>query len=142
MSMAMPLGRVRAVAVASLTWVLVGCGAVDGVELNGKIFDWMGVSPTAQEANRREPRLADRAPLVLPPDSAPLPEPGSGQPSAVAVDDVDQRRQRDARERERLHLAYCRGEINWQERVLDKSNDSPPRSPYGPCPSLISGATN
>jgi hypothetical protein len=142
MSLAMPLGRACTVAVASLTWALVGCGAVDGVELNGKIFDWMGVSSAAQEVNRREPRLADRAPLVVPPDSARLPEPGSGQPPTVAVDDVDQRRQRSARERERLHLAYCRGEINWKERVFDKSSDNPPRSPYGPCPSLINGSTN
>ena len=26
-----------------------GCGGVDGVELNGKIFDWMGISHAAQE---------------------------------------------------------------------------------------------
>jgi hypothetical protein len=141
MSMAMPLKRARTVAVASLTWVLVGCG-YDGVELNGKIFDLMGVSSAAQQNNQREPRLADRAPLVIPPDTNRLPEPGSGQPAAVAIDDVDQKRQRSAREREQLHLAYCRGEINWKERVFDKDSTESPRSPFGPCPTLISGGTN
>jgi hypothetical protein len=37
-------------------------------------------------------------------------------------------------------MAYCRGEIQWKERAL-KKDDSAPRSPYGPCPGLFSGAT-
>ena len=42
-------------------------------------------------------------------------------------------RSREAKERERLHLAYCRGDMQWKERALNK-DDSAPRSPYGPCP--------
>ena len=52
-------------------------GCADGIDLNGKVFDWMGVSPAAMEASRREPKMAERAPLVLPPDANRLPEPGS-----------------------------------------------------------------
>jgi hypothetical protein len=116
--------------------LLGGCS--DGVELNGKIFDWMGVSPAAQEARTSEPKLAERAPLVMPPNSNRLPEPGSGvEPANIAFpDDPEQRKVREAKERERLHMAYCRGELQWKERAFDK--DAPaPRSPYGPCPSLF-----
>jgi hypothetical protein len=119
--------------------LLGGCS--DGVELNGKIFDWMGVSPAAQEARTSEPKLAERAPLVMPPNSNRLPEPGSGvEPANIAFpDDPEQRKVREAKERERLHMAYCRGEIQWKERAFDK-DAAAPRSPYGPCPSLFNAS--
>jgi hypothetical protein len=118
--------------------LLTGCA--DGVDLNGKVFDWMGVSPAAQEARKFEPKLAERAPLVMPPDVNRLPEPGSEKAPGQMVwpDDADERKVREAKERERLHLAYCRGEIQWKERALNK-DASAPRSPYGPCPGLFSG---
>ena len=124
------------------TLLLSGCA--DGIELNGSVFDWMGVSPAAQQARKSEPRLAERAPLVLPPDVSRLPEPGSeAAPAAAQVawpDDPEQRKIREAKERERLHLAYCRGDAQWKERVLSKEPNAP-RSPYGPCPSLFGNVT-
>src|SRR5262245_22108446 len=139
----MPLLRVgsKAVLVGALATCAVHLsGCADGVELNGKVFDWMGVSPAAQESRRTEPKLADRAPLVMPPDVNRLPEPGSdkGAPQIAWPDDPEQRKVREAKERERLHLAYCSGELQWKERVLSKNPDAP-RSPYGPCPGLFSG---
>ena len=66
------------------TLVLGGCA--DGLEVNGKLFDWMGISSSAMEQNKREPQVAARAPLVLPPNSNRLPEPGSEEqdPSTLA----------------------------------------------------------
>jgi hypothetical protein len=128
-------------AVAS-TLLLSGCA--DGVELNGKVFDWMGISPAAQEARKYEPRLSERAPLVVPPDVSRLPEPGSEAAPAAQVawpDDAEQRKVREAQERQRLHLAYCRGDVQWKERALNKDTNAP-RSPYGPCPTLFGGVTN
>jgi hypothetical protein len=125
--------------------VLTLAGCADGVELNGKVFDWMGVSPAAMESQRREPKMSERAPLVLPPDANRLPEPGSGQ--AGRVDDPswpadpEKRKLAQAQERERLHMAYCKGEIQWKERALNK-DESAPRSPFGPCPGLFGGLTN
>ena len=122
--------------------LLAGC-ADSGIDLNGKVFDYLGISPAAQEARRFEPQVAERAPLVMPPDSKALPQPGSGQapPSQFAwPDDPDQRKVREAKERERLHMAYCRGEIQWKEKALNKQDISAPQSPYGPCPTLFSGA--
>ena len=65
--------------------LVLRCGGVDGLELNGKLFDWMGVSSSAMEQSKREPQLAARAPLVLPPNSNRLPEPGSEEqdPSTI-----------------------------------------------------------
>ena len=124
--------------------MLLLSGCADGVELNGKVFDWMGISPAAQEANRREPTLAERAPLVVPPNTGRLPEPGSENAPAQTVwpDDPEQRKVRQAEERERQHLAYCRGDKNWKERALNKESAAAPRSPYGPCPSILGGVTS
>jgi hypothetical protein len=130
-------------AAALSTTALSGCA--DGVDFNGKVFDMMGISPAAQAARRYEPKLADRAPLVVPPDTNRLPAPGSeNAPEPVQTawpDDPEQRKVREAKERERLHLAYCSGEKQWKERALDKQSGAP-RSPYGPCPSLFGAATS
>jgi hypothetical protein len=89
--------------------------------------------------------MADRAPLVVPPNVTRLPEPGSGKsPDAdlAALKDPELKKQAAAKERERLHLAYCRGEIQWKERALDPDKAGANRSPYGPCPGLFSGMTD
>jgi hypothetical protein len=81
---------------------------------------------------------------VLPPDVNRLPEPGSGQTAGQQADwpmDSEQRKVSEAKERERLHKAYCSGEIQWKDRALN-NDQSAPRSPYGPCPGLFSGATS
>jgi len=126
------------------TLALSGC--VDGIELNGKVFDFLGISPAALEASRREPKLAERAPLVMPPDAKRLPDPGStasiGEQANWPVD-PEQKKLAAAQERERLHLAYCRGDIQWKERALNSKDGSGPNlSPYGPCPSIFGGLTN
>ena len=54
-------------------------------------------------------------------------------------DDPEARKAREAKEREERHLAYCRGEVQWKEKVLNKESVGAPRSPYGPCPTVIGG---
>jgi hypothetical protein len=135
----------RWLAGGALVSMLLLSGCADGVDLNGKVFDWMGVSPAAQEARRREPRIAERTPLVIPPDANRLPEPGSEpapQANMVWPDDPEQRKAREAQERQRLHMAYCRGDIQWKERAMNPNAAGAPRSPYGPCPSLIGDMTS
>ncbi len=129
------------VATLTATLALGGCGGVDGVELNGKIFDWMGVSESAQAANKREPKLADRSGLVVPPNLARLPEPGSDAPQDASfnLNDPDQKRAQAVADREREHKAYCSGEKNWRERAMNKNAESA-RSPYGPCNQFIGDA--
>src|SRR5215510_9057765 len=129
---------------SAATLALSGCA--DGVELNGKVFDFLGVSPAALEASRREPKLAERAPLVMPPNANRLPDPGSAPGATDQANwptDPEQRKLAAAQERERLHLAYCRGDIQWKERALKSKDASGTNlSPYGPCPSLFGGLTN
>src|SRR5262249_49689166 len=72
------LARCAAAAAVGSALLLAGC-ADAGIDLNGKVFDYLGISPAAQEARRFEPQVAERAPLVMPPDSKALPQPGSGQ---------------------------------------------------------------
>src|SRR5262245_30278451 len=92
------------VAAAALIASCLALGACsEGVELNGKIFDMMGVSGS-QNAKNNEPKMADRAPLVLPPNSNRLPEPGSGQTvsdEVAGINDPELRKQAAAKEKER-----------------------------------------
>jgi hypothetical protein len=132
-----------AAAVAS-TVAVGGCSGLEGMEMNGKLFDWLGVSPSAQDERRSEPRMADRAPLVMPPDTRRLPDPGAGlaPPSDVAgINDPDLTKAAKEKERDRLHMAYCRGEIQWKERALDPLKAGANRSPYGACPTLAPSFT-
>jgi hypothetical protein len=135
----------RLIAACGVGSCLMLSGCADGVDLNGKVFDLMGISPSAAEARRFEPQVAERAPLVMPPSSDRLPQPGSGQMPVAQLtqqswpDDPEARKAREAKEREERHLAYCRGEVQWKEKVLNKESVGAPRSPYGPCPTVIGG---
>jgi hypothetical protein len=137
-----PNRTVLAVALLALSALaLVGC---DSVALEGKMFDWLGISGSALDEKQRDPRMAERAPLVVPPSVTRLPEPGSGKTGSEAVaalNDPELKKQAAAKERERLHLAYCRGEIQWKDKAFDASSATN-RSPYGPCPGLFSGTLN
>lgn len=62
----------------ALTLGLAGCG---GVEFEGKVFDYMGLSGDRQEA---DVRMSERPPLLLPPDTRRLPPPGQGAGMAAA----------------------------------------------------------
>jgi hypothetical protein len=126
------------------TLALGGCGGIDGMEVNGKLFDFFGVSSSSLENSKKEPQMAARAPLVLPPNADRLPEPGSGQQgndALASLNDPELKKAAAAKERERLHLAYCRGEMQWKEKAFTNSSDaSANKSPYGPCPSLFGTA--
>ena len=143
-SLLQTLAQRRCAVAAAVGSALLLAGCADaGIDLNGKFFDYLGISPAAQEARRYEPQVAERAPLVMPPNYKALPLPGSGQapaPQLAWPDDPDQRKVREAKERERLHMAYCRGELQWKEKALNREEVGAPRSPYGPCPTLFSGA--
>jgi len=139
----LPLHPNRTVlAAAVIALAALALGACDSVSLEGKLFDWAGISGSALDEKRRDPKMADRAPLVVPPSVTRLPEPGSGKTGSedvAALNDPELKKQAAAKERERLHLAYCRGEIKWKERAFDPEKTAN-RSPYGPCPGLFSGS--
>jgi hypothetical protein len=116
---------------------LTGCGD-GGLELNGKLFDALGVSEAAQRSAKNEPKLRERTGLVMPPNANRLPEPGTGASSepdlSTQISDPERRKALAAAEQARLHKAYCSGEMNWKERVGNREAAAKaPTSPYGPC---------
>ena len=99
--------------------LLAVAAAPTGIDLNGKVFDLMGISPAAQAVQHGG---AASWPSALPWSCRPTPPsfrsraPGRRRSRSVWPDDPDQRKAREAKERERLHLAYCRGECNGKKR--------------------------
>jgi hypothetical protein len=78
-------GRAALIATAfAATLALGGCG---GIEFQGKVFDYMGISGDHQEP---DPKLAERPPLLLPPNPKALPQPGNGVAVATAREDWPQ----------------------------------------------------
>jgi hypothetical protein len=141
----MPLRRyltqIAAAAAIASPLALGGCGGIDGVEFNGKIFDWLGVSEASQQ--KSEPKMVDRAPLVVPPSVTRLPDPGSGRNSdeqVAALNDPELRKQAAAKERQRLHEAYCRGDLQWKDKAFKPDATGANRSPYGTC-GILGGLT-
>jgi hypothetical protein len=124
-----------------LSLVLSGCGGYD-VELNGAIFDYLGVSGSTQR--KGEPKVAARSGIVIPPDLEKLPEPGSAAaaapPAEAWPDDPDQKRVAAAAALDRQHEAFCR-EALWRAKVRGET-DEIIQGPKGPCnPSLFRSLT-
>lgn len=119
---------------------LGACGGVDGVELNGKIFDALGVSGDPF-AKKDEPKTQARAPLVLPPDTSKLPEPGSapgpGSPLTTgAVNpqwprDSEAQKMADANARKAAQEKYCQ-DGNWKQKAV-KDEIRADSGPDGQC---------
>lgn len=119
---------------------LGGCSLGGGdVELNGGVFDMLGVSSSTQTSSV-EPKVTARPGIVLPPRTDRLPEPGS-EPTTVASaewpEDVDQRRIRSKEELERQQAEFCR---KAELEAATQSTPVPATGPAGPCQkSLLSG---
>ena len=105
------LKSLTAVMCMAATLSLAGCGGVDGVELQGGVFDAMGLSGSDK------PKLADtkveaRPGLVLPPSPDRLPAPVTGsiaaapQAEAWPVDPEDRKQQARA-DLDKRHRAHC-----------------------------------
>ncbi|MFM9848584.1 MAG: hypothetical protein ACKVP3_15650 [Hyphomicrobiaceae bacterium] len=131
----------RAIGAAVIT-ALAGLGgcANEGIELNGKIFDALGVS-TSSIAPRKEPRMEQRSPIVLPPDGKRLPEPGSAPESASQnqnwPQDREVKRVADAEEAKRKQAEFCR-DGNWKEKAMKDEVGAEAKAPGGNCGSIFS----
>jgi len=117
-----------------LSLSLGGCGGVDGVQFEGKVFEAVGLSGDAF-SKRPEPKTQPRAPLVLPPDTKRLPEPGSA-PQTVAADqqwpvDVDAKRAASADALKAAQKKYCE-DGNWKDKAHRKEIEAA-QGPAGSC---------
>ncbi len=109
-----------------------GC-SMDDVQLNGGIFDAVGLSDSARAKSKSgEPKLAERAPLVVPPRVDSLPQPGEAQapqdPQLAAIHDPDEVAKKTQEQLEKEQAEYCAK--NYNEH--DASSDSA-EGPLGPC---------
>jgi hypothetical protein len=74
----------RAALLASALAATLALGGCGGIEFQGKVFDYMGLSGDRKEA---DVKMAERPPLILPPDTKALPQPGNGVAVATARED-------------------------------------------------------
>jgi hypothetical protein len=121
--------------------LLAGCGAGD-LELNGKVFDYLGVS-TASQTRASDPKLAARGGLVVPPSVERLPEPGSGpqgeDAQLASLDDPDRKAEVSKAELEERQRKYCDVHYTQAKQRGDESGALNAKGPLGPCaPSLFS----
>ena len=134
--------RMKTALAVTISSAVLLSGCADGIEINSRALDVIGIS-TAALSRREEPKLTPRAPLVMPPSTQRLPEPGqTPAPSAVAAADPawpkdrDQERVAVAAEKKRAHASYCR-DGNWKERAMD-GGEGYTTGPDGPCGSVFS----
>ncbi len=120
-------------AVLGASLALSGC-SMDDIQLNGKLFDAMGVNNTGSV--KKEATLKERSPLVVPPGLDKLPEPGSEGPTEAAgiadVKDYDESRKTNKAELEKQQAAYCK--VNYEDaKARGDNNADSATGPLGPC---------
>jgi hypothetical protein len=137
-----PLNRAGAILACALALTVGGCGS-DDIQFNGGLFDMVGLSDEAKAKNSHgDPKMAERAPLVVPPSMNHLPPPGEGQTApdgqVAGVRDVDATKAESQAELERKQVAYCK--INYDDAKMrgDESTALNAAGPLGPCrPSVL-----
>ena len=113
-----------------------GCGGFDGVELQGSMFDALGVSPSAIAQNKQgEPKVAARPGLVLPPDATRLPAPADKGQLAAAPDqawpiDPEENKARASAARDQQQKDYCEKAL---QNARIKQETGVVMGPYGNC---------
>lgn len=123
---------------AGLTLALAACGT-DDVQFNGGIFDAVGLSD-AGKTKTGDPKLAERAPLVVPPTLDKLPSPGeaAAEPQQIAgITDPDEAKAKSHAELEKQQAEYCKK--NYTDAQMRGEEASMVEGPLGPCrPSVLS----
>jgi len=121
-----------------LSLFMAGCGGFDGVQLNGKVFDAMGLNGSS--GPKGDPKMAVRQPLVVPPGLDALPPPGSGkveQPTLAEIQDPDKKVKVSQADLERQQAEYCKKNYDEAQFRGDSSADSA-SGPLGSChPSIF-----
>jgi hypothetical protein len=116
---------------AGLALGVAGCGT-DDIQFNGGIFDAVGLNDTKKSG---DPKLAERAPLVVPPSLERLPAPGEApQPAQIAdIKDPDAQKKLSQVELEAKQAEYCK--VNYDQAIAhgDEATAANAEGPMGPC---------
>jgi hypothetical protein len=139
--------RIRSMIAAALLATTAGlgaCGGFDGVELQGGVFDALGVSGSGQKS-LSEVKVEPRPSLVLPPSAEKLPAPGTGDIATGTVQgeawpvDPEDRRAGNRAELEKRHKAYCEREL---QNARMRGDSGVVMGPMGNCqPGLFGSLT-
>jgi hypothetical protein len=119
---------------------LAGC-SMDDVQLNGKVFDAMGMNTTGS-VKKDDPKMAAREPLVVPPGLDSLPPPGSSkeaQPTLAEIQDPDRNQKVSKAELEKQQAEYCKVHYD-QAKTQGDDNADLATGPLGPCQQSIFSA--
>jgi hypothetical protein len=119
---------------------LAGC-SMDDVQLNGKVFDAMGMNTTGS-VKKDDPKMAAREPLVVPPGLDSLPPPGSSkeaQPTLAEIQDPDRNQKVSKAELEKQQAEYCKVHYD-QAKTRGDDNADLATGPLGPCQQSIFSA--
>lgn len=122
--------RVAALVAAA---ALAGCG-MDDVQLNGKIFDAVGLNSTGSV--KKEAKLKERQPLVVPPSTEKLPDPNAPDANAnqaiAGIQDYDAQNTASKAELERQQAEYCK--VHYEDaKTRGDDNADLATGPLGPC---------
>jgi hypothetical protein len=131
--------RMLATGAAAVTLAALG-GCADGIELQGGVFDALGVSTTSITGKRADStKVAARPGLVLPPSTDRLPVPGDDVTTGSAAwpVDPDQAKKVDRATLEAQQKAVC-DKAALDEKVRKTATSV--EGPLGPCdPSVLRG---
>lgn len=117
---------------ACLALFAAGCSS-DDVELNGGIFDAVGIGSNSPKSHS-DTKLAERAPLIVPPTLDRLPAPSEGQaaPQEIAgINDPDAAKAKSREELEKQQAAYCAK--NYDDARMRGEEADMATGPLGPC---------
>ena len=117
-------GSDRALGLAAALVCTLALGGCGGVEFQGKVFDYMGISGDRQQA---DVRMAERAPLLLPPNPKTLPQPGIGVAASTAREDWPQ-------DPERVRTRVAKQKAAEQAK---KASVHDPNNPYAGKPTIF-----
>jgi hypothetical protein len=109
---------------------IAGCSS-DDIQFNGGIFDAVGLNDAKRTG---DPKMAERAPLVVPPSLDRLPTPGEAQaaPQIADIKDPDAEKAVSRAELEAKQAEYCRKNYDDPMSRGDQSVTSV-EGPMGPC---------
>jgi hypothetical protein len=124
-----PRSRLLPLLAAGLTLAMAGCGT-DDIQFNGGIFDAVGLNDTKKTG---DPKIAERAPLVVPPSLDRLPAPGEAPPPSqiAGINDPDAAKQKSREELEKQQAEYC--EKNYDSAIRRGEEAAMVEGPLGPC---------
>jgi hypothetical protein len=117
---------------ACVALAAAGCSAGD-VELNGGVFDAVGIGSNSVKKTS-DPKLAERAPLVVPPALDRLPAPGSepAPPAEIAgIKDPDAAKAKSREELEKQQAEFCAK--NYDDARMRGEEADMVAGPLGPC---------